>query len=126
MSISDKPSLHNAPPTLASDEEKSHDISEEAKAATANSPPDGGRKAWLTVLGAFCAAFASVGWASSIGIFQAQYETDQLRHYSTSTVSWITSMQGEYLVSWVASRGLVANRTSLFYAFCMLRQWRAV
>lgn len=28
----------------------------------ANSPPEGGLKAWLAVMGAFCALFVSFGW----------------------------------------------------------------
>lgn len=30
--------------------------------------PDGGTKAWLTVLGGFCCLFVSFGWINSIGV----------------------------------------------------------
>jgi MFS family permease len=53
--------------------------------------PDGGRRAWLTVAGAWCCNFASFGWTSSIGVFQAYYSQNQLSSYSSSSVSWIPS-----------------------------------
>ncbi|KAH0258947.1 monocarboxylate permease-like protein, partial [Aureobasidium melanogenum] len=55
--------------------------------------PDGGRDAWLVVLGAFCCMFCSFGWINCIGVFQEYYETHQLRGDSPSTVSWIPSME---------------------------------
>jgi hypothetical protein len=57
--------------------------------------PEGGTKAWLSLLGAFCAMFVSFGWMNCIALFQAEYETNQLKQYSESTVSWITSMEGK-------------------------------
>ncbi|KAJ5971862.1 uncharacterized protein N7479_001780 [Penicillium vulpinum] len=56
-------------------------------------PPDGGAQAWLVVLGAFCGLFVSFGWISCIGVFQAYYESHQLSKFSTSTVTWITSLE---------------------------------
>ncbi|EPS33230.1 hypothetical protein PDE_08192 [Penicillium oxalicum 114-2] len=56
-------------------------------------PPDGGAEAWMSVLGAFCGLFVSFGWINCIGIFQTYYETHQLRNLSTSTVTWITSLE---------------------------------
>lgn len=64
--------------------------------ATAFDPrqnPDGGLHAWLTVLGGFCILFCSFGWINTIGVFQAYYETHQLKGYSSSTVSWIPSLE---------------------------------
>ncbi|KAI9932721.1 hypothetical protein ASPWEDRAFT_123063 [Aspergillus wentii DTO 134E9] len=58
-----------------------------------NTPPDGGHQAWLTVAGGFCANLVSFGWINCIGVFQAYYETHQLKSYSTSTVTWITSLE---------------------------------
>lgn len=55
--------------------------------------PEGGTKAWLSLLGASCALFASFGWVNCIALFQAEYETNQLKDYSKSSVSWITSME---------------------------------
>ncbi|OOQ87143.1 putative monocarboxylate permease [Penicillium brasilianum] len=56
-------------------------------------PPDGGAEAWLVVLGAFCGLFVSFGWINCIGVFQTYYETHQLSNLSTSTVTWITSLE---------------------------------
>lgn len=58
--------------------------------------PEGGTKAWLSLLGASCAMFASFGWVNCIALFQAEYETHQLKDYSKSSVSWITSMECQY------------------------------
>ena len=55
--------------------------------------PDGGSKAWLCVLGSFCIMFCSFGWVNCIGVFQAYYQTHLLAGYSSSTVSWIPSLQ---------------------------------
>ncbi|KAM5462374.1 hypothetical protein MauCBS54593_008039 [Microsporum audouinii] len=55
--------------------------------------PEGGNKAWLSLLGASTAMFVSFGWVNCIALFQAEYETNQLKKYSPSTVSWITSME---------------------------------
>jgi MFS family permease len=55
--------------------------------------PDGGLEAWLVILGCWCALFCSFGWINCIGIFQDYYQENQLRAYSPSTVSWISSME---------------------------------
>ncbi|TXT07342.1 hypothetical protein VHUM_03062 [Vanrija humicola] len=56
-------------------------------------PPEGGREAWLTVFGGFCAAFVQFGLANAFGVFQGYYETHQLSAYSPSTISWIGAVQ---------------------------------
>ncbi|KAL2810740.1 major facilitator superfamily domain-containing protein [Aspergillus granulosus] len=61
-------------------------------------PPEGGRKAWLSLLGASLALFVSFGWVNCIALFQAEYETHQLRDYSQSEVSWITSMEFAFML----------------------------
>lgn len=55
--------------------------------------PDGGFEAWLVILGAWCCLFVSFGWITSIGVFQDYYLGHQLSNYSSSTVSWIPSLQ---------------------------------
>ena len=54
--------------------------------------PEGGTKAYLAVAGAFTGMFVSFGWVNCIALFQAEYETNQLKDYTTSEVSWITSI----------------------------------
>ncbi|KAH7155341.1 major facilitator superfamily domain-containing protein [Dactylonectria estremocensis] len=56
-------------------------------------PKEGGARAWLTVAGSSAALFVTFGWVNCIGLFQAQYEMDQLKGYSSSSVSWITSVE---------------------------------
>ncbi|KAG9245451.1 major facilitator superfamily domain-containing protein [Calycina marina] len=55
--------------------------------------PDGGLEAWLVVFGAWCTLFCSFGWINAIGTFQEYYQLNTLKQYSSSTVSWITSME---------------------------------
>jgi len=62
--------------------------------------PDGGRQAWLCVLGAFCCLFCSFGWISCIGVFQDYYQTHQLSHLSSSTVAWIPSLETFFMFFW--------------------------
>ncbi|KAH8430738.1 MCT family MFS transporter [Aspergillus melleus] len=58
-----------------------------------DTPKEGSPTAWLTVAGSAAALFASFGWVNCIGVFQAEYENNQLREYSSSQISWITSME---------------------------------
>lgn len=55
--------------------------------------PDGGRQAWLVVFGGWCGLFCTFGFINCIGIFQEYYLSGPLASYSSSTVSWITSME---------------------------------
>ncbi|KAL5334726.1 major facilitator superfamily domain-containing protein [Aspergillus crustosus] len=56
-------------------------------------PPDGGLRAWSTVVGAFCGMFVSFGWISCIGVFIDYYKSHQLKDVQTSTITWITSLE---------------------------------
>jgi hypothetical protein len=69
----------------------------EPKPAATHDSPEGGTKAWLTVAGASAALFVSFGWVNCIGLFQAQYEAHQLKNYTNSQVSWITSMECTFI-----------------------------
>ncbi|KZT66417.1 MFS general substrate transporter [Daedalea quercina L-15889] len=53
--------------------------------------PDGGRQAWLTVLGGWLVAFCTFGFASSYGVFQDYYVEENTS--SASNISWIGSLQ---------------------------------
>lgn len=75
--------------------------------------PDGGTKAWTVVFGAFCGLIVSFGWINcephtesihlntsvfltrhqGIGVFQAYYETHQLKQYTSQEVAWIPSSE---------------------------------
>ncbi|KAK9468202.1 major facilitator superfamily domain-containing protein [Lipomyces arxii] len=52
--------------------------------------PEGGTKAWLCVLGAFCSQFCAFGWTNTCGVFQEYYIQNQLKDYSSTAVSWVT------------------------------------
>ncbi|KAK9387146.1 hypothetical protein V1515DRAFT_580204 [Lipomyces mesembrius] len=55
--------------------------------------PDTGRKAWLCVFGAGCGIFCSFGYVNVIGVFEEYYISHQLKDYTASQVSWITSLE---------------------------------
>ena len=60
--------------------------------------PEGGTKAYLSLLGGSLGLFISFGWVNCIALFQAEYEINQLKAYSSSEVSWITSSECETLI----------------------------
>lgn len=51
--------------------------------------PEGGRQAWLVVLGSWLSCFGSMGLMNCLGIFQAYLSTNQLATYSSASISWI-------------------------------------
>jgi MFS family permease len=55
--------------------------------------PDGGLEACLVVLGGWFCLFCSFGWINCIGVFQEYYQEHLLKQYTSSTVSWIPSME---------------------------------
>ena len=55
--------------------------------------PEGGLKAYLTVVGSFMALACTFGQLSAFGTFQAWYASHQLQHLPASTISWIGSLQ---------------------------------
>ncbi|KAE8380005.1 major facilitator superfamily domain-containing protein [Aspergillus bertholletiae] len=92
--------IQQSPQTILEDEssktgdlEKSGATAQSAPAKLPDAPPDGGFKAWMVVLGAFCGLFVSFGWINCIGVFLDYYKTHQLQDLPTSTVTWITSLE---------------------------------
>ncbi|KAE8140530.1 major facilitator superfamily domain-containing protein [Aspergillus pseudotamarii] len=79
---------------------------------TSNDTPDGGLTAWFMVLGAWCVLFCSFGWINSIGEFQAYYEHNLLRQYSSSKISWIPSLQIFFMFAMVLSDTPLAGSVS--------------
>lgn len=51
--------------------------------------PEGGRAAWLVVLGAWCSLTASYGLYNTVGVFEASISRDILPDVSKSNVGWI-------------------------------------
>ncbi|KAL5373334.1 hypothetical protein DPSP01_012776 [Paraphaeosphaeria sporulosa] len=54
---------------------------------------DGGRQAWLTVVGSFLVYYSSFGLVNSFGFFQDYYQNEHLRTISPSTVAFIGTLQ---------------------------------
>ncbi|TFK87295.1 monocarboxylate permease [Polyporus arcularius HHB13444] len=59
--------------------------------------PDGGREAWLVVLGSSLALFVSAGMVNAYGAFQSYYESTLLPSSSSSSISLIGSLQVFFL-----------------------------
>lgn len=62
---------------------------EEEDAANEIIYPEGGRTAWLVVLGSWMSCFGSMGLMNCLGIFQAYLGEHQLQPYSSSSIAWI-------------------------------------
>lgn len=62
-------------------------------------PPDGGFTAWLMVLAGFFTMFNSWGTVNSFGAFQDYYQVSYLENESPSTISWIGSVEGFFVIA---------------------------
>ncbi|ORY33804.1 major facilitator superfamily domain-containing protein [Naematelia encephala] len=93
--------------------------------------PDGGKEAWLCVLGGAGALFCGFGLAASAGAFQTYYSENQLASYASSQIAWIGSVQAFVtfsispftgsLFDLYGHRPLIAAGTFLLVlGFCML------
>lgn len=54
--------------------------------------PEGGKEAWLVVLGSTLALYGSFGFMVSIGTLQEYWAANQLRNYSARDIGWIPSV----------------------------------
>ena len=64
----------------------------DAPSVTDESYPEGGLRAWLVVLGAWCAMASSTGLINTFGVFQAWLSQDKLVGSSASSIGWIFSI----------------------------------
>lgn len=71
--------------------------SEKLEATTVETSPDGGLQGWLQVLGSWIVMVETWGLVNSFGVFQTYYETDLLTAETSSSISWIGSVQGALL-----------------------------
>lgn len=71
--------------------------SSEAPSSDVDNYPEGGRKAWLVVLGAWCALVPSAGLLNSLGALQAWTSSHQLKDYSESSIGWIYGAHGFFV-----------------------------
>ncbi|KAF9465927.1 major facilitator superfamily domain-containing protein [Collybia nuda] len=76
------------------------------QAATAPQFPEGGVKAWLTVIGGSIVTFCTFGVVQSFGVYQDYYTRVSLKEHTPSAISFIGSMQ----VFFVFAIGLPAGR----------------
>ena len=51
--------------------------------------PEGGREAYLSLFGSFCAWMCAYGLMNTVGTFQAYLGTHQLAAYSEADIGWI-------------------------------------
>jgi hypothetical protein len=82
--------------------------------------PEGGTKAYLAILGAFTGMFVSFGWVNCIALFQAEYKINQLKDYTTSEVSWITSTECRFILRNLQNELL--SDYSFLYDICLPTQ----
>ena len=64
----------------------------------------------LTVIGAVCSLFNSIGFANAFGIFQEYYRRNQLAGRSDSAISWIGSIMMFIMFMSAAPAGLLLDR----------------
>ena len=69
-----------------------------APTTPASDIPDGGLEAWLQVFGSWAILIATWGLVNSFGVFQAYYETKLLPDQTSSSISWIGSLQAALLL----------------------------
>lgn len=55
--------------------------------------PEGGWRAWGTVLGAWLIQFCTFGYANAFGVYQDYYVRQYLSDYTSSQISWIGGLQ---------------------------------
>ncbi|THU77698.1 MFS general substrate transporter [Dendrothele bispora CBS 962.96] len=59
----------------------------------ANTFPEGGLRAWMSVLGGFMIMVCTLAFGSSFGVYQDYYTRISLDEHATSQISWIGSLQ---------------------------------
>ncbi|KAK6814206.1 hypothetical protein RU639_009956 [Aspergillus parasiticus] len=81
------------------DEKQETLVDNELYSPTKVTYPEGGRDAWLVVLGAWCGLTASLGIYNTAGVFEVVVSKVLLPEYSQSTIGWIFSVYA--FVNWV-------------------------
>lgn len=112
-------SLSNTPDTddvrsekTAREHEHEPSLEEELEVVFPPKPdaPNGGFKAWLQVFAGFFALFNSWGVVNTFGAYESYYQSDLLRHESPSTIAWIGSIQGCFVVGGAIISGRLIDR----------------
>ncbi|CRG86526.1 Monocarboxylate transporter 13 [Talaromyces islandicus] len=84
--------------TAVSEPRIQDDEKEKQQPPPADQIPNGGFHAWLQVFGAFLLFFNSWGIINTFGAFQTYYEFNSLKSSSSSSISWIGTVQGFLLI----------------------------
>lgn len=74
--------IHEVPTNLSNATRVSTD-------AYGNTYPEGGKQAWLCVLGSFCGLMAALGLMNTLGTYNTWLSTHQLRDKTESAIGWI-------------------------------------
>lgn len=77
----------------SSDREIEQRIPEENNRNENDEFPDGGKKAWLAILGSFLVNCMSWGYPATYGVYQLYYATVALRDHSIAAIAWPGSAQ---------------------------------
>jgi MFS family permease len=88
-----------------------------------DSPPDGGTRAWLQVLGCIFMFFNVWGFTFAFGSFASYYEVTYIPSTSASAISWIGSIQSSLLITMGVVTGQLFDRgffQSLIYTGTVL------
>ncbi|KAK5053778.1 hypothetical protein LTR84_001739 [Exophiala bonariae] len=88
----DRDSEHDVQPTAAPP------LLQTLSLVPSNTPQDGGRRAWIQVLGCFLIFFNVWGYPSVWGAFQEYYASNLLSENSPGTIAWIGSTQSTLLI----------------------------
>jgi MFS family permease len=102
--VSEDESSSSGSQIFESEQEKAEDVNHnEAQtlpvAQIPGPPPDGGLMAWLQVVGGFFALFNSWGVVNAFGAYESYYQSVLLSHESPSTIAWIGSIQGFFVIA---------------------------
>ncbi|GMF78074.1 unnamed protein product [Aspergillus oryzae var. brunneus] len=78
--------------------------------------PEGGLRAWLVVLGSWCAMVPSMGLLNTIGVLHAWTADHQLAQYSSSSLGWIFGAFSFFLYFGGAQVGMIDVQLSRVHA----------
>ncbi|KAF5375329.1 hypothetical protein D9757_009671 [Collybiopsis confluens] len=98
LTMMDKDSPSNDQPHLSSSTGSKSLLEVETSSPPSEVPqvlevPDGGRDAWLTVIGAWFVLFGAFGYLYAFGVYQDFYTRVYLTNHTPSSIAWIGSFQ---------------------------------
>ncbi|KIK69481.1 hypothetical protein GYMLUDRAFT_189154 [Collybiopsis luxurians FD-317 M1] len=77
--------------------------------------PEGGLQAWATVLGAFLVQLCGFGYTSSFGVYQDYYTRVYITNQTSSTISWIGSINAFMTIMGGLSAGKLFDRGYFYH-----------